>query len=42
MVIGGQQIAEGEAVKIGDKFGFRVTAMVLPSEHFVPLKRRTA
>lgn len=42
MIIGGQQIAEGEAVKIGDKFGFRVTAMLLPSEHFVPLKRRSA
>lgn len=40
MIIGGQQIAEGEAVKIGDKFGFRVTAMLLPSEHFIPLKRR--
>ncbi len=40
MIIGGQQIAEGEAVKIGDKFGFRVTAMLQPSEHFIPLKRR--
>ncbi len=42
MIIGGQQVAEGEAVKIGDKFGFRVTAMVLPSEHFMPLRRRPA
>jgi len=42
MIVGGQHIAEGEAVKVGDKFGFRVTAMVLPSEHFVPLKRRPA
>ena len=28
MVVGGQTVAEGEAVKIGDKFGFRVTAHV--------------
>lgn len=32
---GGQPIAEGEAVKIGEKFGFRVSAMVLPQERFV-------
>jgi flagellar motor switch/type III secretory pathway protein FliN len=40
MVIGGQCVAEGEAVKIGDKFGFRVTGLVLPREHFIPVKRR--
>jgi hypothetical protein len=39
MVVGGQTIAEGEAVKIGDKFGFRVTGMVMPREHFVPVRR---
>jgi flagellar motor switch/type III secretory pathway protein FliN len=39
MVVGGQTIAEGEAVKIGDKFGFRVTAMVMPEEHFIPVQR---
>lgn len=32
---GGQVIAEGEAVKVGEKFGFRVSAMVLPEERFV-------
>jgi flagellar motor switch protein FliN/FliY len=42
MVIGGQQIAEGEAVKIGDKFGFRVTGMMMPREHFVPARRPRA
>jgi flagellar motor switch protein FliN/FliY len=42
MVIGGQTIAEGEAVKIGDKFGFRVTGMLLPREHFVPASRPKA
>ena len=38
MVVGGQPVAEGEAVKIGDKFGFRVTAMLLPRRAL----RRTA
>jgi flagellar motor switch protein FliN/FliY len=42
MVVGGQTIAEGEAVKIGDKFGFRVTAMTMPDEHFIPVKRPRA
>jgi flagellar motor switch protein FliN/FliY len=39
MIVGDQAIAEGEAVKIGEKFGFRVTSMLLPREHFVPVKR---
>jgi flagellar motor switch protein FliN/FliY len=39
MVVGGQAIAQGEAVKVGDKFGFRVTSMVMPREHFVPVRR---
>ncbi len=42
MVVGGQPIAEGEAVKVGDKFGFRVTAMLLPQEHFVQVRRSQA
>jgi flagellar motor switch protein FliN/FliY len=42
LVVGGQPIAEGEAVKVGDKFGFRVTSMVLPKEHFVPVRRPKA
>jgi flagellar motor switch protein FliN/FliY len=42
MVIGGQAIAEGEAVKVGDKFGFRVTGMMMPREHFVPARRPRA
>ncbi len=32
--VGGQVVAEGVAVKIGDKFGLRVTSMVLPGERF--------
>jgi flagellar motor switch protein FliN/FliY len=42
MIVGGQTIAEGEAVKIGDKFGFRVTAMLMPEEHFIPVRRPQA
>lgn len=32
--IGGQTIAEGEAVKVGDKFGLWVTSMTMPGERF--------
>lgn len=39
MVVGGQTIAEGEAVKVGDKFGFRITGMTMPREHFLPAKK---
>jgi flagellar motor switch protein FliN/FliY len=39
MIVGGYAVAEGEAVKIGEKFGFRVTSMLMPHEHFVPVKR---
>jgi flagellar motor switch protein FliN/FliY len=42
MVIGGQPVAEGEAVKVGDKFGFRVSKMLLPREHFIPVRRPRA
>jgi flagellar motor switch protein FliN/FliY len=40
MIVGEHTIAEGEAVKIGDKFGFRVTSMLMPREHFVPVKKK--
>jgi flagellar motor switch protein FliN/FliY len=42
MVIGGQLVAEGEAVKIGDKFGFRITSMLPPREHFVKAQKPRA
>jgi flagellar motor switch protein FliN/FliY len=42
MVIGGQLVAEGEAVKVGDKFGFRITSMLPPREHFIKAKRPKA
>jgi flagellar motor switch protein FliN len=36
--VGGQSIATGEAVKVGDKFGLRITSVVLPNERFEPVK----
>ena len=39
LFVGKHAVAEGEAVKVGEKFGFRVTAMLLPPEHFVAVKR---
>lgn len=38
--VNGHRIGVGEAVKVGDKFGLRVTSMVLPDERFVPLRPR--
>jgi flagellar motor switch/type III secretory pathway protein FliN len=35
--VGSHPIARGEAVKIGEKFGLRITSMVLPGERFVTL-----
>ena len=32
--IGDRLVALGEAVKVGDKFGLRITSMVLPGERF--------
>jgi flagellar motor switch protein FliN/FliY len=37
--INGHRVAVGEAVKVGDKFGMRVSAMILPDERFVPVGR---
>jgi flagellar motor switch/type III secretory pathway protein FliN len=39
MIVGEHPVAEGEAVKIGEKFGFRVSSKLMPPEHFVPLRR---
>lgn len=36
--VGGHPIATGEAVKVGDKFGLRITSVVLPDERFNPVK----
>lgn len=39
LLVGENAVAIGEAVKVGEKFGFRVTSMLLPPEHFVTAKR---
>lgn len=41
--VNGHTVGEGEAVKVGEKFGLRVTGMVLPGEKFKPVPgKRTA
>jgi len=35
--VGGHPIAQGEAVKVGDKFGLRINSMILPGERFKQL-----
>jgi hypothetical protein len=40
MQVGEQLVAEGEAVKVGDKFGIRLTALRLPGERFKPVRKR--
>ncbi len=32
--VGGQHVATGEAIKVGEKFGLRITSMILPDERF--------
>ena len=32
--VGNQTVAEGETVKVGDKFGLRITSIVMPGERF--------
>jgi flagellar motor switch/type III secretory pathway protein FliN len=38
MSVGGHRVASGEAVKVGDKFGLRITSMILPDERFRPVR----
>lgn len=35
--IDGQAIAEGEVVKVGDKFGLRITEVCNRDEHWIPM-----
>jgi len=42
LFVGNQVVAEGEAVKIGDKFGFRVSSIQMPEEHFKKVTPRHA
>src|SRR5687768_6865111 len=39
MEVNGEKVAVGEAVKVGDKFGIRISSMILPPEHYVPIGR---
>jgi flagellar motor switch protein FliN len=36
---GNCKIASGEAIKVGDKFGLRITAIVPPDERFLPVRK---
>jgi flagellar motor switch protein FliN len=38
--VGEYKIAAGEAIKVGDKFGLRVTSIILPEERFSPVGSR--
>ncbi len=38
--VGGQAVAQGEAVKVGDKFGIRLTSLIMPLERFKPVRPR--
>jgi flagellar motor switch/type III secretory pathway protein FliN len=40
--VGRCEVAVGETVKIGDKFGLRVTSMVMPKEKFEPVQASAA
>jgi len=40
--VGNQSVAAGEAVKVGDKFGLRITAMAMPDERFTPVTNKDA
>ena len=39
--VGGHRVAAGEAVKVGDKFGLRITSILLPGERFKPVRPRS-
>ena len=40
--VGGHKIGKGEAVKVGDKFGLRLTSLIVPEERYVPVGRGAA
>jgi flagellar motor switch protein FliN/FliY len=40
MHVNEQIVAEGEAVKVGDKFGIRVTSLLVPGERFQPVRKK--
>ena len=42
LCVGDCEVAVGDAVKVGEKFGLRITSMVLPEEKFEPLASKRA
>ena len=40
--VGGHKVGEGEAVKVGDKFGLRLASLTLPEDRFVPVGKPPA
>ena len=42
MSVGQCEVAVGEAVKVGDKFGLRITSMVMPGEKFLAIRPASA
>ena len=42
LVVGDQTIAEGEVVKVGEKFGLRVQNMIMPQERFIAIRTTMA
>ncbi|QDU87306.1 flagellar motor switch protein [Pirellulimonas nuda] len=39
MSVGDRPFAEGDVVKVGEKFGLRLDRMLMPDEHFLPVRR---
>ena len=37
LYVGQHRVAQGEAVKVGEKFGLRVTSVIMPEERFKPV-----
>lgn len=40
LYVGQHRVARGEAVKVGEKFGLRITSVILPEERFSIVERR--
>ncbi|HEX3998409.1 MAG TPA: FliM/FliN family flagellar motor C-terminal domain-containing protein [Pirellulales bacterium] len=40
LYVGEHRVAKGEAVKVGEKFGLRITSVILPEERFKPVPGR--
>jgi flagellar motor switch protein FliN/FliY len=38
LIVGNRTVAQGEVVKVGDKFGLRISNMVRPAEHFAAIR----